>query len=180
MARLPLVPDDASPEVRAVFAEIARSRGRVLNVFRPLAHAPEGLRRLAALGEHVRFGSQLPARLRELVTLATASANRCQYEWTQHVPLARTAGVTEAEVGALRDRQVPEGLVGPERGAVSYALELVRDRRVSEGTFLALHPHFDARQITEMTLLVAYYTALGLALDAFDVELEPGQTPLLP
>jgi 4-carboxymuconolactone decarboxylase len=180
MARLPLVPDDASAEVRAVYAEIAQSRGRVLNVFRALAHAPEGLRRLAALGEYVRFRSQLSARVRELVTLATAGANRCQYEWVQHVPLARTAGLSEAEMAALAARRVPDGLTGSERAAVAYALELARDRRVSEATFATLHAHFDARQITELTLVVAHYTALGLALNAFDVDLEPGQAPLLP
>jgi len=179
MARLPLVPDHASPEVDAVYAEIARSRGRVLNVFRALGHAPEGLRRVAAVGEYVRFHSRLPTRVRELVTLATAGANRCQYEWTQHVPLARTAGVTVAEMDALQDRRVPEGLAGPERAAVSYALELGRERRVSEATFAALHAHFDARQITDLTLVVAHYTALGLALNALEVELEPGQSPLM-
>ena len=80
MARLPLVDESASPEVAAVYQEIAGSRGRILNVFRGLGHAPEGLRRLAALGEYARFQSRLSERLRELVILATARANACQYE----------------------------------------------------------------------------------------------------
>src|SRR5688572_18582956 len=109
MARLPLVHEDASPEVAAVYAEIAGSRGRVLNVFRGLGHAPEGLRRLAALGEYARFGTRISDRLRELVILATARANGCQYEWTQHVPLALRTGVTEAEVDALNDGALPAG-----------------------------------------------------------------------
>jgi 4-carboxymuconolactone decarboxylase len=179
MTRLPLVPENASAEVDAVYAEIARSRGRVLNVFRVLGHAPEGLRRLAALGEYVRFQSRLPTRLRELVTLATASTNRCQYEWTQHVPLARGAGVSEAELDALQAPRTPDGLSAPERAAVRYALELGRERRVADETFAELARHFDPRAITELTLVVAHYTALGLALNAFDVELEPGQAPLL-
>lgn len=179
MARVPLVPDDASPEVGAVYREIARSRGRVLNVFRALAHAPEGLRRLAAVGEYVRFQAGLPSRLRELVTLATASGNRCQYEWTQHVPLAQAAGVSEAEMDALQKGRLPDGLNPLERAAVRYAQELARDRRVADETFAALRAHSDPRQITELTLVVAHYTALGLALNAFDVDLEPGQTPLL-
>ncbi|HLE42515.1 MAG TPA: TRAP transporter large permease subunit, partial [Methylomirabilota bacterium] len=73
MARLPLVPEDASPEVSVAYAEIVKSRGRVLNVFSVLGHAPEGLRRLAAVGEYVRFQTQLPNRLRELLILATAA-----------------------------------------------------------------------------------------------------------
>lgn len=179
MTRLPLLAEDASPEVAAVYAEIARSRGAVLHVFRALAHAPEGLRRLAALGEYVRFGTGLPARLRELVTLAAARANRCQYEWTQHVPLARRAGVGQAEIEALHRGDLPDGLVPAERAAVAYARELAAERQVGDGTFLELAAHFDARAITDLTLLVAYYTGLVLALNALEVELEPGQSPLL-
>jgi 4-carboxymuconolactone decarboxylase len=180
MSRLPLVPEDASPEVSAAYAEIVKSRGRVLNVYSVLGHAPEGLRRLAAVGEYVRFQSQLPNRLRELLILATASQNRCQYEFVQHVPLGRAAGVSEAEIEALRNCRLPEGLSALERAAVRYVQELTRERRVADATFAELRAHCDPREITDLTLLTGFYTALGLALNAFDVDLEPGQTPLLP
>lgn len=176
MSRLPLVSDDAAPEV---FAEIAGSRGRVMNVFRGLGHAPEGLRRLAHLGDYARFHSHLSDRLRELVILATAKANGCQYEWTQHAPLAMRSGVTQAEVDAINDETVPAGLTDLEAAAVRYARELGRDRRVSDATFEAVRAHLDERTITDLTLVIAYYTALGLTLNAFEVDLEPGQTPLL-
>ena len=179
MARLPLVSEAVSPEVAAVYAEVAASRGRVLNVYRALGHAPEGLRRLAAVGEYARFHTRLGGRLRELVTMATAGVNRCQYEWTQHVPLARTAGVSDAEIEALGDRRVPDGLSPLERAAVRYVQELARERRVADLTFAELRAHLDARQITDLTLLTGFYTALGFALNAFDVDLEPGQAPLL-
>jgi 4-carboxymuconolactone decarboxylase len=179
MARLPLVNDDASPEVAAVYEEIAGSRGRVMNVFRSLGHAPEGLRRLANLGDYARFHSRLPDRLRELVILSTARANSCQYEWTQHVPLALRSDVTQAEIDALNAGQVPDGLSPLEEAAVRYVLELGRDRRVSDATFNAVRSHLDEREITDLTLVTAYYTALGMALNAFEVDLQPGQEPLL-
>jgi 4-carboxymuconolactone decarboxylase len=179
MARLPLVNEDASPEVAAVYAEIAGSRGRVLNVFRSLGHAPEGLRRLAALGAYARFESRLSDRLRELVILSTARANGCQYEWTQHVPLALQSGVTQAEVDALNAGGVPEGLSPLEDATVRYVQELGRERRVSDATFAAVRAHLDEREVTDLTLTTAYYTALGMALNAFEVDLQPGQEPLL-
>lgn len=179
MARLPLVADDASPEVAGVYAEIARSRGRVLNVFRAFAHAPEGLRRLAAVGEYVRFRAELPGRLRELTILAAAAVNRCQYEWTQHVPLATAAGVTAAEIEALAARRLPAGLIPLERAAVNCAHELLERRRVRDATFAVLRTQLGPRQVTDLVLVVAYYTGLGLMLNAFEVDLEPGQRPLL-
>jgi 4-carboxymuconolactone decarboxylase len=179
MSRLPLVNEDASPEVAAVYEEIAGSRGRVLNVFRGLGYAPEGLRRLAALGEYARFQTQLPDRLKELLILATARANGCQYEWTQHVGLALRSGVTQEEVDALNDRRIPAGLSPLEEAAVRYVQELGRDRKVSDATFAAVREHLNERQTTDLTLITAYYTALGMALNAFEVDLQPGQEALL-
>ena len=179
MSRLPLVNEDASPEVAAVYEEIAGSRGRVLNVFRSLGHAPEGLRRLSALGEYARFHTQLSDRLKELVILSTARANSCQYEWTQHVGLALRTGVSQEEVDALNEGQTPAGLSPLEAAALSYVQELGRDRRVSDETFAAVREHLDERQITDLTLITGYYTALGMALNAFEVDLQPGQEPLL-
>lgn len=179
MTRLPLVNEDASPEVAAVYAEVAGSRGRVLNVFRALGHAPEGLRRLAAVGEYARFQSRLSERLRELVILTTARANHCQYEWTQHAPLALRSGVTQAEIDALNGGGLPDGLSPLEEAALRYVQELGRDRRVSDATFAELRRQMDEREVTDLTLVTAYYTALGMTLNAFDVDLQPGQEPLL-
>lgn len=179
MARVPLVPEDASPEIAAVYAEITATRGKLLNVYQSLAHAPEGLRRMAGVGQYLRFEAGLPPRLRELVTQATAAVNRSQYEWTQHVPLARAAGVTDAEMDALAKGQVPAGLSPPERAAVVYAQELARARAVSDPAFAELRRHFEPRVLTDLTILVAYYTALGMCLQALEVDLEPGQRPLL-
>lgn len=179
MSRLGLVNEDGSPEAAAVYEEIAGSRGRVLNVFRSLGHAPEGLRRLAALGEYARFKSQMSDRLRELVILATARVNNCQYEWTQHVPLALRSGVTQAEIDALNGRDVPAGLSASEEAAVRFVLELGRDCRVAQATFDAVRTDMDEREVTDLTLVTAYYTALGMCLNAFEVELQPGQEALL-
>lgn len=179
MPRLPFVNEDASPEVAEVYAEIAGSRGRVLNVFRALGHAPEGLRRLAAVGEYNRFGASLTPRVRELVTLATARANDCQYEWTQHAPLALRTGIEQEQIDSLNAGNVPEALTMDETAAVQYAFELARRRGVSDEVWNATEKHYNDRQMTDLTLLIAYYTALGFTLNAFRVELQPGQEPLL-
>ena len=57
MAWLPPLDEDADPQLAAVFAEIAGSRGWVSNVMRALAHAPEGLR---AITRACRTGSAKP------------------------------------------------------------------------------------------------------------------------
>ncbi|QIY93650.2 carboxymuconolactone decarboxylase family protein [Streptomyces sp. S1D4-11] len=47
-------------------------------------------------------GSTLSPRTRELAILRVAWRRRCQYEWVQHVLIARKAGVTDEEIDAIR------------------------------------------------------------------------------
>jgi 4-carboxymuconolactone decarboxylase len=60
MPRLPSLDESSNSELARVFAEIASSRGWVSNVMRALAHAPEGLRLFAALGDYaaITLGSR--------------------------------------------------------------------------------------------------------------------------
>src|SRR5256886_5738132 len=92
---------------REVAAEIAAGpRGEVRGPFIALMHHPELARRLQQLGEQLRWGSKLPARLVELAVLITARRWTCQHEWTIHEKLARKAGLD----GANR----PANAAGPE------------------------------------------------------------------
>src|SRR6185437_15105471 len=106
MARLPVVDENSDPELAAVFAEIAGSRGWVSNVMRALAHAPEGLRRFAHLGDYARYHSALSDRQREIVILITGRG--IEYARTHHGPLGRQAGLSEVELSAIGAGQVPE------------------------------------------------------------------------
>src|SRR6478672_3110225 len=106
MARLPPLDEDADPELASVFAEIAGSRGWVSNVMRALAHAPEGLRRFASLGDYARYRSGLSDRQREIVILITG--RNVGYAWTHHAPLGRQAGLSDSEVDAIGAGRVPD------------------------------------------------------------------------
>ena len=56
-----------------------------------------------------------------------------------------------------------------ERLVIRYGRELLRDKRVSEGTFSAARDRFGVQGVTELTATLGYYAMLACALNAFGV-----------
>ena len=172
-ARVPLVaPDTAPPAVRAAYAEVARKRGGVGYLWQAMAHSPELMRRVGAVGEYLRYDSVLPDRLRELVTLAVAGRWACAYERAQHQPLAERAGIDAATRAAVLAGQVADGLDPLEAAAVRYALALARDGTVDEALAAPLYAALGPQGLVELTVLVGYYSLLALFLNGLTVPVE--------
>jgi len=180
-ARIPLVEtkSDLPAEHHAVWDLITQSRGRVAGPFAALLQSPEVARRIAHLGEYIRFESALSPVHRELAVLATARAMDCQYEWAAHAPLARKAGARSEAMAAIGDRKAPAGLTEDEAGIVAYVTQLLRDRRVDDHTFAAARARFGVQALVELTATAGYYSMIACTLNAFAIEPEPG-ADLLP
>ncbi len=180
MTRIPAIKsrEDVAPEGRTIFDEISSSRGgRVSGPFTVLLHSPEIARRVAHTGAYIRFESTISDYVNELAVITVTREVDCQYAYSAHEPQARTAGVREEAITAVRERRAPEGLNAEEAVVVTYVLELLRDHRVSEPTFTAALDKFGLQALTDLTATVGYYGMLACALNAFEVESE---TPLLP
>ena len=170
MSRLPPVDEKSSPELGKVFAEILATRGYVSNAFRPLGHAPEGLKHLARLGAYCKYETDLPERLRELSILCAARG--VPYAWTHHRTLAVQAGLPQAAVDDIGAGRIPSMLPASEQAIVRYVQELFSPNFVGAAAFSELARHFSPRQITDISLAATYYRALGTMVMAFGVEME--------
>ena len=181
MSRVPyLSREDLSEGKGAIYDRIASQRGHVARPFAALLNSPELAGKVAAVGEHLRYQSSLPAEVREIATLATARELGSQYEWTHHVPLAKDAGVRDEVIDAIRDETPPRKLLPKEAVFIQLAQELLRDRRARDTTYSAVE-HLLGRQGTvELVVTIGYYALLAYAMAALEVELEPEVTPLLP
>ena len=179
MARVPYVdpppPGSADPNgLRPLYVETAAVRGSVLDLYRALGNAPAALRAYLGLSRHVRDGSSLDPRLRELAILATAFALDVEYERFHHVPAAREAGVTEAQLEALPTWQsAPAGLFDARELAVlAYADEVARGRHVTDATFEAVRRHLPAAQLVDLALTVAFYHLCAALILPLEIETE--------
>ena len=74
------------------------------NLMATLARHPKLARAFLRFSGYLLFGSTLPARIREQAILRVAHRRGCAYEWTHHVKIATEAGLSEAEITAVRRR----------------------------------------------------------------------------
>src|SRR3984893_12754216 len=98
---LPIDYAQASPQVRAVFDDIKRTRNvpDVNNFWKYLAHDPAGLKRTWESVKDVMAPGALDAVTKEMIYLAVSVTNGCGYCIASHGSAARHGGVSEAMVG---------------------------------------------------------------------------------
>lgn len=172
MARIPDVSrEELSAEEQGYYDEIVESRGGIRGPYGVLLHSPKLAACVAATGGYVRFEGDMDNALREVVVIATAREIKSQYEFAAHARLARAAGVSEDTIQGIAKGTAPGGLSGDESLVVSYVQELLRDHKVSAGTFDAVKDRFGVKGTVELTGLIGHYLLVGQVLAAFAVEL---------
>jgi 4-carboxymuconolactone decarboxylase len=164
VARLPYPDEKKDAEFAAVLKELEQSRGKASNALRSMGHAPEGLRRLAAVGDYARYHSALSPRLREIVIVITGRASA--YAMKHHGPLALQAGVTQAELDALCRGEVPSTFATVDAAVARYVIEFTSPASVGDAAFAALQAVMTPRELTDVSLTSAYYTAFAMMATA--------------
>src|SRR2546421_10113075 len=120
----PLDPADRDETARALLEGVG-AVGSELNVFTTLVRHPKLFRRWSAFGSALLLAGTLPARDRELLILRTAWNNGCEYEWGQHLRIAREAGLGD-EIDRVVDGPAAPGLAPFEAALLQAADELHR------------------------------------------------------
>lgn len=147
-----------------------RPASNILGIF---TQHPALAKGFLAFNSHL-FASTLTHRVRELVTVRVSWLRGGEYEWTQHVKMARSAGLTEDEVDAIA---VGPGAPGwdPVDAALLRAVdEIVEDRYISDPTWSQLEGHFDRQQLMDLVFTIGAYDLLAMAFNVFGLQLDPG------
>ncbi|MGH0030208.1 MAG: carboxymuconolactone decarboxylase family protein [Myxococcota bacterium] len=165
----PLDPSEFDPEIREMFGD-----GPVLNIFRTLAHHPKLMKRWLVFGNHVLAKSTLGARERELAILRIGWNCRAEYEWAQHVGIARDCGVTDEEIERVAEGPDAAGWDDRDRALLRAADELHGDHFVSDATWQALSEHYDTQALMDLVFACGQYTLVSMALNTLGVQLEEG------
>lgn len=170
MSRIPLAAVDQQPEAIRQF--IAR-RGE-LNLFRLLANAPRVFGGWTQMVDEMLDSPTFSPRMRELIILRVAHVQRSRYEFSQHVGLARSAGLTEAQITAIAgvDYRDAAGFNGTEHVVLDLITELCTTKRLRNDTFAAAHAALGGPALTELLMIVSSYYGLALVLNAADLEID--------
>ncbi|PIL35098.1 hypothetical protein GSI_02886 [Ganoderma sinense ZZ0214-1] len=185
--RVPYAPEDTpgliADEIRA------RRGGRGLSPLDTmLLNAPPIAAGWSKLLGAVRTGSTLEDDLREIMILRIAVRNKASFEWVQHEPVARAAGVTTEQLAVIGDIHVPRELLisdGPgqlshiQALAIQLADSMTVNVQVEDEVFEALRRAFVERgedeaavnrKIVEAVATCATYNMVSRFLVALDVD----------
>ena len=99
----PIEYDAASPEVRAVFDDIRKTRNTdwINNFWKILANDPAQLQRMWASAKQVMAPGELDALTKELIYVAVSVTNNCEYCIHSHTAAARGKGMSSAMLHEL-------------------------------------------------------------------------------
>jgi alkylhydroperoxidase family enzyme len=161
--------DKASPEVREMLGRLPAPA----NIFNMMAHAQTCLKPVMKLGGTMLGKLELDPKLRELCLLHAVKLEGGEYEWVQHVPIARDLGCTEAQVSALHKGDDGAACFDArEKAALRFTREVVADVRASEATLAAARKHLSDREIVELILMSGFYIMLARLTESLGVETE--------
>jgi AhpD family alkylhydroperoxidase len=173
VTRLPLVGvDDDDEVVAAVFRRFHEEGREPIALYRALAHAPALLRAYSGLATALRYEATTPRALRELAILRTAQLIGSEYELAHHLPMARAAGVSEAQIEALERWRDSDRFDARERATLRAAEEM-HECALSDAAFAELERQFEPAEIVELLLLVSFYEAVARMIDGLGLEVEP-------
>ncbi len=117
------------------------------------------------------FG-KLDRRQTEVVILRTAWLCRSRYEWTQHVAIGKSVGLTDEQIDAVGTDPTSEVLDEQTRVLLAAVPELLDSHALSPETFDTLGEFLTPAEILEFVMLVGNYAMLAGALNSFGVPLE--------
>jgi len=175
MQRLfPPTPEQMSDAQKRAAEEIIGKRGRLAGPLGLWLHVPEMARRIAPVGGYLLQDGLLPAAQREIAILVTARFWESEYEWYAHAKLARDAGVAEPVIDAILARRRPP-LAGAEAVVYDVAVSLHESHRIAEPLYRQAVATLGQPLVVELVALLGYYTLVSMGLNAFQVDLPPGE-----
>src|SRR5437868_15539172 len=152
------------------------------NLYRGLGNHPKLAEAWTEFSKTLRYDTRTPRELRELVILRGAQLMNSEYEWAQHLKMARKAGVPEAQIAALAGWRSSTAFNEKEKAALALA-EAVTDGRVTDEVYSEACKHFDHHDYVELAIVASFYAMVGRMLDAMGIQLEPdiaNYSPRLP
>ena len=148
--------------------------GKILNIFRTLAHAPKALTAFLAWGNYILSKrNALSERDRELVILRTGYNCRSGYEWTQHKRIGLDCGLTADEIARIKAGPDADGWSAIDQAMLRATDELTTDHFVSNVTWAALAPLGDKGRM-DLVMTVGQYTQVSMILNSFGIQVEDG------
>jgi 4-carboxymuconolactone decarboxylase len=142
-------------------------------------HAPLA-KAYMTLNAHVAGASTLEVRVREIAILRISWLRHSEYEFVQHLILGRRAGLTDADFERIQLGPDAPGWDPGDAEVVRAVDELCAGARIGDTTWARLAQRYTVPQLIDLVFLIGCYEILAMAVNSFNIGLEPGVQPLDP
>jgi len=144
------------------------------NLYGTLINHPKLYGPRAGFGTYIQRESLLPPKTRELLIMRTGWLIKAEYEWAHHVPIAKEAGLNDAEIA-----RITKGASAPEwseeyRAVLQAADELRRETFIADETWQTLAKYYNTQQMIEIVYTVGAYSMTGVAINSLGIQVEDG------
>jgi len=169
-ARVPYLDrTQVEPEIQSVYDTLQKASGRVLNIYRLMAHHARSLPPFLAWYPRLREGP-LDLKLQYLAYVRASQLNRCRYCVTHNGAAGRGAGVSKEQLDALADYRTSPLFSDLERLVIGYAEEMTTRVQVEAALVETLRQHLTPEALVQLTVAAANFTnrfneALGTELE---------------
>jgi 4-carboxymuconolactone decarboxylase len=161
--------DQLSPEQKAYVENLQkppRSNTTALKnpPFKVYLRSPELAAKLEAVSDYVRWGSGLQPRLTELAIMITARQWSSQWIWRGHYRAAVRGGLDPSVGTDIAAGKRPEKMKEDEAILYAYAMEMYRDKAVSDPTYAAAVKQFGEKGLIDLVATMGYYDTVAMTL----------------
>ena len=173
-AELPV--DRMTPEQRDAYrAMVEGPRGRLPGPYKVWVHNPKLLRAASPLGEHFTpKQSSLSEREREIAVVIMTNRWHSQYPAAAHERRGKEVGLPAVAVEAMMAGLPTSFPDAREQVVYEVATALANGRLISDGLYERAVKTLGHEGITDMIVLMGYYTAVSLTMNFYAV---PAGTP---
>jgi 4-carboxymuconolactone decarboxylase len=164
-----LNPEQLSPQQKAYIENLQkppRNNTTALKnpPFKVYMRSPELANKLEAVSDYVRWGTGLEPRLTELAIMITARQWSSQWIWRGHYRAAVRGGLDPSVGADIAAGRRPAKMKGDEEILYNYAMELYRDRAVSDASYAAAVKQFGEKGLIDLVATMGYYDTVAMTL----------------
>lgn len=175
-AELPV--NEMTDAQRAGYRHLVDGRGRLPGPYKVWVHNPKLVHAASPLGTHFTPGqSSLTEREREIAVVVITSQWKSDYPNASHETRAKEVGLPADAVEAIIGGR-PTSFADPREQAVyEVSLALAHNHIIAKGLYEKAVSVLGHERITDMIVLMGYYTAVSLTMNFYAV---PAGSPGMP
>lgn len=146
-----------------------------LNVFRTMLHRPKTAKAIWDLLFSLLFDAALPARSRELVIMRIGWATGCDYEWTQHWPLAQDLyGCGPEELLAVRAWREADCFDESDRAVLGATDEMIETNDLCDETWARCEAALGRDASIDLVAAIGTWSLISKLARGLRIPLEEG------